>query len=1192
MSELDIIIPVKNEAENVRELFERLDKSLTKAGIDYRAIFVDDYSTDETAAKIKELEYGNGKFTNGKAKPSLGRIIYDANLSNPSNGEPQATNASKIKLLSKRGKTGKAFAILEGAKAASASYVVMIDGDLQYPPEVIPEMYERVRKNGGVVVANRKAYNASFLRKLGTWANILLFEKFLFDLDCDAQSGLKIFKKEIIDELTEDEVTGWTLDAPLLTKAKKLGYHIETVDIEFSERYKGESKVNFLRTSFEIAKSNLALKFKKEKIQPIKPERSGVCLGRGLVYKGKKFVTHSGLSPSQSAIETFANWQKVVLIGLCLLTSVGLFANPIYTGIFLLGILSLIYFSDIVFTFYTLSKNLNGLVEIKISKRRTKNLQDSELPIYSVLCPLYKEGNVLSHFIAAIKKLDWPKEKLDVLLLLEEDDKDTLGSVQSLNLPQNFRVLVVPNSAPKTKPKACNYGLAFAKGEYVVVYDAEDKPDPLQLKKAYLSFKDLPKEVVCLQSKLNYYNPHQNILTRLFTTEYSLWFDLILPGLQSVETTIPLGGTSNHFKVSALRFLDAWDPFNVTEDCDLGARLFKSGFRTAIIDSTTYEEANSELSGWLRQRSRWIKGYMQTYLVHMRNPLAFIKRHGIHALYFQLVIGARMTFMVINPILWFMTASYFAFNKYTGVFIESLYPAGIYYFANATLVFGNFMYFYVYMIGCAKRDRWELMKYVFLVPFYWFLMSLAALKAFYQLMVRPYYWEKTQHGLHLERKKAVRLPSININLEFETSFNFGFVGKLLTPFATFIFLAKNIVDFIDLVWPLPQNGGPKNGGLRILIFNWRDTKHVWSGGAEVYIHEVAKRWVSQGHKVTLFCGWDGKSRRNEIIEGVEIVRRGGFYTVYLFAFLYYLLRFRGKYDAVVDCENGIPFFTPLFVGEPKFLLIHHVHQEVFRRHLPAPLSTLAVFMESRLMPSVYKGVPFVTISDSSKLDIVRRGWTSQENVKVVHPGIDLLSFRPVPKTTYPSFVYLGRLKPWKNVDIAILAFREVLRKHPSAKLTIAGFGESLPYLQKLATKLDIQESVVFAGRVSEEEKARFFGESWAAIQPSSYEGWGITVIEANATKTPVIASNIKGLRDSVVDGKTGILFSEKDTSELAKAIETLISNEALRLSLCEEAYEWARRFDWDYSAQQFIETITRAIKGEALPAYRMAVSHP
>lgn len=1183
MPDLDVIVPVHNEEDSIEELVERIDKSLSSAGIDYNIIFVDDYSTDNTAQKIKQVAphypARSGYPVKYPEEGSSEKIIYDA-----SSKSQNHRNGSRVKLLPKKGKQGKAYSILEGSQVATAPYIAMIDGDLQYPPEAIPEMY-RLAHNHGVVVANRKNHETSLLRKMGSKANVVLFERLLLGLSCDTQSGLKVFKKKIINELSEDDVTEWTLDMPLLKTAQDMGHNIGEVDINFSERKNGYSKVNLVKTSVEIAFSAIKLKFKGKKIYPIHPKDGEKILGTGVAHGGRKFITHTHLSHTNSAIETFYRWQKGILFIIFLLFLASFLVSPINTAIFVIAILSLSYFIDLLFSLNVLLKSLHFPPEITISDEEIKGLKDEDLPVYSILGPLYKEANILSHFIAAIEAIDWPKDKLEVLLLLEEDDEETIEVARRLNLPNYFKTFIVPHSQPKTKPKACNFGLAHAKGEFVVVYDAEDRPDSLQLKKAYLAFRKLDTKVVCLQSKLNYYNTEQNLLTRLFTAEYSLWFDLILPGLQSIETTIPLGGTSNHFKVSALKYLNAWDPFNVTEDCDLGARLYKAGFKTAIIDSTTYEEANSNIFNWMKQRSRWIKGYLQTYLVHMRNPYEFYKKHGIHSLIFQLVIGLRMIFILINPILWLATLSYFTLHSLVGPTLEALYPAPIFYIAVASLVFGNFIYFYTYMIGCAKRAQWNLLKYIFLIPFYWILASCAAVVAIYQLLKKPHYWEKTQHGLHLEKRRFT-LPQIEIAIDLTELFYPGHISKIPHVIYNFILsIAKNTADFLGLFAPVPSNGLPQNGKLKILIFNWRDTKHVWAGGAEVFIHEIAKRWVKQGHKVTVLCGWDGLTNREEIVDGVQIIRRGGFYSVYLFAFLYYILKFRGKYDLVIDCENGIPFFTPLFINIPKILLIHHVHQEVFRKHLKFPLSSLALLLESRLMPAMYINQPIVTISESSRMDILRRGWAQNENVEIVTPGLDPSIFTLSRKTDHPSFIYLGRLKPYKNVDCALCAFAKVYKKIPNAKLTIAGDGECLNSLKKLSKRLNLENAVSFKGRVSDEERTKLLSESWVALQPSSIEGWGITVIEANASGTPVIASDVDGLKDSVVEGETGILVPVKKVDAFAQAMTNLVKNKDYLDRISKKAYIRSQDFDWQKSAQNFLRIINSKVVGkEVVPA--------
>ncbi len=761
MEKLDVIIPTYNEADNIVSLLEKLKEVLYGAKIDYTVFVVDDHSTDGTYQKVDSY------ITSSKDQ--------------------------RVKLLSKKGKQGKAYSILEGSRAGISPFIAMIDGDLQYPPEALPEMYKLVQENA-VVVANRKTNKSSLLRRVGSKVNHLVFERFLHGFKCDTQSGLKIFRKEIIDQLDESEVSAWTLDMPLLNTAKQMGFSVGSVDIDFSDRKKGKSKINFVKAGIEIAKGSLALKVKKPRIYKILGAESDKPLGAGVAYKSRRFITHTHLPHDLSALYTLTGWQKVGIVSILTLVSLGLFLNLKMTAITLVALLSLIYFLDLIFSLRVLLKSLHFPPEIKISEKEIEALKDNNLPIYSILCPLYKEAEILPHFIDAINAIDWPKDKFDVIFLLEEGDEATIKAAGWLGYYSHIRTLIVPNSQPKTKPKACNFGLAYAKGEYLVIYDAEDRPDPHQLKKSYLAFQALSEKVICLQCKLNYYNPNHNLLTRLFTAEYSLWFDLVLPGLQSIESVIPLGGTSNHFRTEKLRELHGWDPFNVTEDCDLGARLFKKGYKTALIDSTTYEEANSRVRSWIRQRSRWIKGYIQTYLVHMRNPISFHKEFGLRALVFQLVIGARMVFILVNPILWLATLSYFLLYKFVGPAIEALYPAPIFYIAVTSLVFGNFIYFYNYMIGCVKRGQWNLIKFVFLVPFYWLATSYAALIAVYQLFVKPHYWEKTQHGFHLDKSKKIQEESAKIlpRISFSSDFLGGGIliaANVLANFSNFVYSA-------------------------------------------------------------------------------------------------------------------------------------------------------------------------------------------------------------------------------------------------------------------------------------------------------------------------------------------------------------------------------------------------------------------
>ncbi|MFB5190930.1 glycosyltransferase [Alicyclobacillus fastidiosus] len=384
-------------------------------------------------------------------------------------------------------------------------------------------------------------------------------------------------------------------------------------------------------------------------------------------------------------------------------------------------------------------------LEVAVTDTDLASVDRTSLPIYTILVPLYKETAVLPTIKRALLRLDYPKDRLDVKILLEEDDTETIAIARSSQLPNYVDLVIVPSSEPKTKPKACNYGLLRARGDYVVIFDAEDIPEPDQLLKAIATFQSVPDNVACVQAKLSYFNGSQNMLTRWFTAEYAMWFDLLLPALYASDLPIPLGGTSNHFRTDVLRKIGAWDPFNVTEDADLGIRLHRDGWRTAVMNSTTHEEANSEFVNWVRQRSRWVKGYLQTWFVHMRHPVHLWKELGPKGFFgFQIVVGGTPLTFLLNPLLWALTTSWFAVGS---PIAHDLFPGWLYYTSFVNLLLGNFAFTYSNVSGMARRGAWGLVKYAALSPIYWTFMSVAAWKGTWQLITRPSYWEKTTHGL-------------------------------------------------------------------------------------------------------------------------------------------------------------------------------------------------------------------------------------------------------------------------------------------------------------------------------------------------------------------------------------------------------------------------------------------------------------
>ena len=363
-----------------------------------------------------------------------------------------------------------------------------------------------------------------------------------------------------------------------------------------------------------------------------------------------------------SAFTTFSSNQLAFIFIMFALVVVGLMISFKNTSIIINVIISVFFLVAILFKLFLALVGSRFELYQAVTRDDLREIVNEELPIYSILLPVYKEDKLIKKLIWNLQAIDYPREKLDIKLLIEEDDDKTLNAVRNLDFPAIFEVIVVPFHMPKTKPKACNYGLHFCRGKFLTIYDAEDIPDTDQLKKVVAMFNKLPSNYICIQSALNYFNRNENFLTRMFTLEYSYWFDYMLPGLDTLDIPIPLGGTSNHFKTENLIELGAWDPFNVTEDADLGVRAYAKGYKIAVVNSTTYEEANNEPFNWIRQRSRWIKGYMQTFLVHMRHPVKLWKKLGWKGfLGFSFFIGATPLTFLVYPFLLGIFISYLDF---------------------------------------------------------------------------------------------------------------------------------------------------------------------------------------------------------------------------------------------------------------------------------------------------------------------------------------------------------------------------------------------------------------------------------------------------------------------------------------------------------------------------------------------------
>jgi glycosyltransferase XagB len=449
--------------------------------------------------------------------------------------------------------------------------------------------------------------------------------------------------------------------------------------------------------------------------------------------------------PEKSAKVVLDLKQKVVLWSLLGAITTSFILWPLQSVSVFLAILSVSFFASILYKYYIclIGARLDN-TEV-ITKEELAALDNETLPVYTVLVPVYKEENIVGQLVKNLGGLDYPENKLEVLILTEEDDQLTRDAIAAANPPKNFHVIIVPDGVPRTKPRACNVGLYLATGEFIVIYDAEDTPEPQQLKKAVLAFRKGEASLVCVQAALNYFNDNENFLTRMFTLEYSYWFDYMLTGLEATKMPIPLGGTSNHFKTDLLTVLGGWDPWNVTEDADLGIRASALGYTVGTINSTTMEEANTSIPNFVRQRSRWIKGYMQTTLVHLREPIKLVKAAGLkQAIGFLFLIGGTpATFLSVIP-LYILSLVVLLLDQNL---LNSFIPQWVLVLCLANLFIGNALMIHVSMMGPFKRNRFRLVLWAFLNPVYWLLHSVASYKALWQLIVNPHYWEKTNHGL-------------------------------------------------------------------------------------------------------------------------------------------------------------------------------------------------------------------------------------------------------------------------------------------------------------------------------------------------------------------------------------------------------------------------------------------------------------
>lgn len=430
--------------------------------------------------------------------------------------------------------------------------------------------------------------------------------------------------------------------------------------------------------------------------------------------------------PSARSLARRGIWFALALALFVILLALGSFVAPAITG----GVL---FIATLIILVHAVIKIL-AVISAKPNPPANEDVID--WPRYTVLVPVYKEANVMSSLIAHLARLDYPKEKLEIFIICEADDADTIDALPD-TLPPSFKRILVPPSEPRTKPKALNTALADASGEFVTIYDAEDRPHPQQLKTAARALISNP-DFAAVQAPLDYYNSDTNFLTRQFTLEYAALFHVWLPFLARLGLPFPLGGTSNHLRASALKETNGWDAYNVTEDADMSFRVAAMGWRIGYILPPTGEEAVQNIKPWGKQRSRWMKGYLQTWIVHMRQPFSPGGLQGILRQFtLQLTIGLSLLTGVFHvPSLVVITAL---------IVLGKMFSVSLFLLMSFIIAYASGML--IGAVGALRAGKPHLLWHVPLMPLYWCLHFFPTLIAIAELCIKPFYWHKTDHGI-------------------------------------------------------------------------------------------------------------------------------------------------------------------------------------------------------------------------------------------------------------------------------------------------------------------------------------------------------------------------------------------------------------------------------------------------------------
>jgi cellulose synthase/poly-beta-1,6-N-acetylglucosamine synthase-like glycosyltransferase len=466
-------------------------------------------------------------------------------------------------------------------------------------------------------------------------------------------------------------------------------------------------------------------------------------LRRAMLERAAPLLARSALTelsdrrPDCSARTVVTGWQGYVLGVISAALPVLLISFPLWTPLALHMFFSTLFLACV-------GLRISAMFWTPPPVRHYQECTSPDCPVYSVLVALYREADIVPDLLLALSRLQWPRSKLEIKLVCEADDLETIAAINAHPLRNYVEVVAVPAGQPRTKPKALVYALPLASGEFVVLYDAEDRPHPQQLMEAWQRFRTSGPELACLQASLEISNRTESILSRMFAFEYVALFRRLLPWLAAKGVMFPLGGTSNHFRAAALADVGAWDPYNVTEDADLGLRLARFGYRAETMPCPTLEDGPEDFKTWRPQRTRWFKGWMQTWLVHMRNPMRLAGDLEPKSFWTcQILFAGMAASALVHPVL-LLTAAWLTIKIATGATL-STWQSSLLWIDVANITLGYASFIALGSMGLERHEKRGLWKVYLFTPIYWGMLSFAAWWALFQLFHRPHHWDKTPH---------------------------------------------------------------------------------------------------------------------------------------------------------------------------------------------------------------------------------------------------------------------------------------------------------------------------------------------------------------------------------------------------------------------------------------------------------------